>query len=83
MSAKIETSALDRARNGTATTNIGAIIAGFEAKGIPADQVEPRVNVFTYKAWLSLGRQVRRGEKSVKAGGFSVFHVSQTDLVHA
>jgi hypothetical protein len=73
------TSAYARAVTGTATTNYDAIFAGFIARGIPRNQIEPRVNVLTYKGWLGNGRQVRRGEHGVKAGGYSLFHVSQTD----
>jgi antirestriction protein ArdC len=40
------------------------------AKGIPADDVRPRENVFTYHAWRALGRQVRRGEHGVKVVTF-------------
>ena len=35
------------------------------SRGIPEDQIHPRVNVFTYDAWKAKGRQVRRGEKGV------------------
>jgi hypothetical protein len=34
-------------------------------------------NVKPFKAWLEQGRQVRRGEKSIKG----LFHQSQTDLI--
>jgi hypothetical protein len=36
-------------------------------------------NVRPYKAWPAFGRQVRKGEKSVRG----LFHVSQTDAVAA
>ena len=57
---------LSRARNGDAASNYPAIFAGFEALGIPADDIMPRVNVFTYRAWQAQNRQVRRGEHGVK-----------------
>jgi antirestriction protein ArdC len=57
--------ALDRARNGDATTNYPAIMAGFLDKGIAQADIHPRINVLTYHAWRALGRQVRRGEKGV------------------
>ena len=57
---------LDRAQNGTSTRNYAAIFAGFEAKGIPTDDIQPRVNVFKYGDWQELGRQVRKGEHGVK-----------------
>jgi len=65
-----QTEALQRARTCNSTANFSAIFEGFEAKGIPADQIEPRVNVLTYNAWLALGRQVRRGEHGVRVCTF-------------
>jgi hypothetical protein len=64
---EIQQEALARARNpfGSAA-NFVPIILGFEAKGIPADEIRPRENVFTYQAWRALGRQVRKGEHGVK-----------------
>jgi len=43
-----------------------AILQGFADKGIPASDIIPRENVFTYNAWLALNRQVRKGEHGVK-----------------
>ena len=63
---QIAEEALARAANGRTTSNWGAIFAGFEAKGIPADDIRPRENVLTYHAWRAKGRQVRRGEHGVK-----------------
>ena len=62
-----------------------ALIAGFKRKGIPVDQIvlmdranpAKPFNVKPFKAWLEQGRQVRRGEKSIKG----LFHQSQTDLI--
>lgn len=62
----IQATALSNARNGDSFANYPAIIEGFAAKGIPVDQITPRVNVFSYNAWLALGRQVRKGEHGVK-----------------
>lgn len=53
---------------------------GFQRKGIKVtfDQSTGRFeNVKPYRVWLSEGRQVRKGEKSVR--GF--FHVTQTDAI--
>ena len=61
-----QSEALERARTSNSTANFSAIFEGFELKGIPAADIEPRVNVLTYNAWLALGRQVRRGEHGVK-----------------
>jgi len=36
------------------------------AKGIPEDQIKPRENVFTFKAWNAQGRKVKKGEHGVK-----------------
>jgi hypothetical protein len=58
--------ALSRAESGRSACNYHAIIAGFIDKGIPADQIQPRVNVFTFAAWKALGRHVRKGEHGVK-----------------
>ena len=65
-SAQIQAEALHRATTGQSWANYPAIMEGFTARGIPEDQIEPRVNVLTYHAWLAVGRQVRRGEHGVK-----------------
>jgi hypothetical protein len=62
--------ALSRAVNGMSLGNYPAIFAGFMAKGVPESEIRPRENVFTYKAWRALGRQVRRGEHGVKVVTF-------------
>ena len=46
--------------------NDALVVALFAARGIDPDAVEPRENVLTYRAWQAKGRQVRKGEKSVK-----------------
>ncbi len=58
--------AYGRAIGGKPNANYVAIIQGFMAKGLAMEDIEPRVNVFTYNAWKHLGRQVRRGEHSVR-----------------
>lgn len=58
--------ALARATNGHSFMNYHPIMAGFLAKGIPADDIRPRENVFTFNAWRALGRTVKRGEHGVK-----------------
>jgi antirestriction protein ArdC len=50
--------------------NYASIFEGFMARGLPESAIEPRVNVFTYNAWLALGRQVRKGEHGVKVVTF-------------
>lgn len=64
--AQIATEALSNALAERSLANYPAILEGFIAKGIPAEQITPRENVFTYHAWRALGRQVRRGESGVK-----------------
>lgn len=56
--------ALDHARQSDSTANYAAIFQGFAAKGI--EDIQPRVNVFTFHAWKALGRQVRNGEHGIK-----------------
>ena len=62
--------AFSRAAGGRPNANYVAIIQGFMAKGLAADEIEPRVNVFTYNAWKHLGRQVRRGEHGIRVVTF-------------
>ncbi len=64
--AEVQSEALSRAVNGQSWANFPAIITGFTEKGIPADDIRPRENVFTFHAWKALGRNVRRGEHGVK-----------------
>ena len=62
-----ERAALGRARNPFASVrNDIEVIAAFVARGIPAADVQPRQNVFTFRAWRALGRYVKRGEHGVK-----------------
>lgn len=58
--------ALNRAVNGTSTSNHSLIMKGFTDKGIPAANILPRENVLTYAGWLALGRVVKKGEKGVR-----------------
>lgn len=62
----IQQEALSRATSGFTPSNYPAIYQGFMDKGIPEDEIKPRINVFTYEAWKALGRQVRKGEHGVK-----------------
>lgn len=62
--AEVQSEALSRARGGMSIRNYATIIDGFASKGI--FDAEPRVNVFTYNAWLAIGKQVRKGEHGVK-----------------
>ena len=84
---------LNRAINGQSVQNDMIVMKEFSNRGIVAT---PRVDVFTYNIWkFQKGRQVKKGEKSVKVRTFiedkktgktrcsmaCLFHVSQTDVV--
>ncbi len=93
MNQEISAQALSRARTNQSMANYSAIIAGFSERGLT--DIRPRENVFTYRAWQALGRQVTKGQTGVrvhtwvtveKAGQkvtipktTSVFHISQTE----
>lgn len=57
---------------------LSAMTDALVAKGIARADIHAWVNVFTFNGWLKRRRCVKMGEKSVKYGGISVFHVSQT-----
>lgn len=64
-----EREALERGSRSMPNGNDMVALLAFEARGIPAQQVDtfgPNQNVYTYAAWRAKGRQVRKGEKSVK-----------------
>lgn len=63
---ELATQALSNATHSDSFANYPAIFEGFMGKGLPAQDIEPRVNVFTYNAWRALGRQVRKGEHGIK-----------------
>lgn len=62
---QIRQEALTRAVTGQSMSNYPAIFQGFTAKGIPEDQINPRVNILSFHAWKALGRHVRKGEHGV------------------
>lgn len=62
----IQQEALSRAENGITMSNYPAIFAGFMARGIPEEQIIPRVNVLSFQAWKAKKRFVRKGEHGVK-----------------
>lgn len=64
--AALRAEALERATTGESVANYDAIYAGFEAMGIPKNEILPRVNVLTFNAWRALGRHVRKGERGVR-----------------
>jgi hypothetical protein len=63
---ELEDRAYARAVNGTSVSNFEAIIEGFTEKGIAAQDIRPRINVFTFHAWCKAGRCVKKGEHGVK-----------------
>jgi antirestriction protein ArdC len=58
--------ALENAVTRNGTMNYQAIFEGFLAIGIDAADIQPRVNIFTFKAWIALGRVVSKGETGVR-----------------
>ena len=77
--ARQQAEALGRAVNGTTLSNYPAIFEGFMQKGIPEDQIQPRVNVFTFHAWKALGRSVKKGEHGVKVVTWILANGKQTE----
>lgn len=63
--------ALSNATGRQSAMNYTAIIEGFTAKGIAADDIRPRENIFTFGAWRALGRCVKKGEHGVPVCTFS------------
>lgn len=63
---EIAAEALHNATTGQALSNYPAIYRGFMERDIAEADIKPRENVFTYRAWQALGRQVRKGEHGVK-----------------
>lgn len=69
--------ALANAVQGQSFMNFEAIFSGFLAMDIPAEDIKPRENVFTFAAFLALGRCVRKGQHGVKICTF--IPASKTD----
>lgn len=65
-SSELQSEAYSRAVGNGSTRNYMTIISGFVAKGISADDIIPRENVFTFHAWKALNRQVKKGEHGIK-----------------
>ncbi|HGN0251116.1 TPA: ArdC-like ssDNA-binding domain-containing protein [Proteus mirabilis] len=63
---EIAIAALQRAENNASEANYDVIFDGFIDMGIAKEDIEPRVNVFTFNAWKAKGRFVKKGEKGVK-----------------
>lgn len=65
-STELQQQALNNALYSDSLSNYPAIFAGFLEKGIAEDDIQPRINVFTFNAWKAKGRQVRKGEHGVR-----------------
>ncbi len=63
---------LERIEHGDNTANHQAIITAFADRGIPVDEIIPRENVFTYQAWLALGRQVMKRPSNIPPGQYGI-----------
>ena len=48
------------------TKNCDVVVKEFVKRGLSKTSVNPKDDVFTYKKWQSLGRQVKKGEKGVQ-----------------
>jgi len=58
--------ALQRAQNCHSIANMATVTTEFSKRGIALDDIKPGENVLTFKAWIALGRVVKRGEHGVK-----------------
>jgi hypothetical protein len=58
--------AFQRATSGCWNDNCTYLVMAFSARGIPIEDIHPRENCLTYRAWQQVGRQVMKGEKGVK-----------------
>lgn len=67
---KHQEAALHNARNGNSLLNYRSIFDGFKALGIPDEDIQPRVNIFTFNAWKQLGRVVSKGQHGVRVCTF-------------
>ena len=65
----------DNGANPALAKRHASILAGFKRKGYKDAKLF--TDIKPYKKWLEEGRQVRKGEKSVRG----LFHVKQTDPI--
>ena len=66
---ELDRESLDRGSRRAPNSNDTVVMLTLESRGISTDDVHtfgPDQNVRTYRAWRALGRQVRKGEKSVR-----------------
>lgn len=64
--AQFQEESFHRATTGNSMKLYQFIIEAFIERGIPAQEIIPRVNVLTFNAWKHVGRSVRKGEHGVK-----------------
>ncbi|WIF74477.1 DUF3560 domain-containing protein (plasmid) [Proteus vulgaris] len=76
---EIAIEALQRAENNASEANYDVIFDGFIAMGIAEEDIEPRVNVFTFNAWKAKGRYVKKGEKGVRVITYILVDKKQED----
>lgn len=65
MTTETQQETLDRIQSGY-SKNDTIVMMAFNAAGVPLDDIIPRQNVLTYKAWRAAGRQVAKGAKSLR-----------------
>lgn len=65
-SSSSQDNALNRIQAYESQGNYPSVYEGFMAKGIPREDIQPRVNVLTFNAWKALGRIVKKGEHGVR-----------------
>ncbi len=66
MTSEEKQAALDKVLSSASYANYPAIFDGFMERGFSPEDIRPRENIFTYRAWQAQGRQVKRGEKGVR-----------------
>ena len=66
MNNHLQIEALQRARSNISEYNYQTIKAGFAEKGVSPDDIKPRENVYTLRAWGALKRKVKKGEHGIK-----------------
>jgi antirestriction protein ArdC len=70
MANETDEASLARARASQSMMNYETIISGFAAMGVKPEEITPRVNVLTFKAWKACGRTVKKGEHGVRVCTF-------------
>ncbi len=66
VTAEQQEQSFNKAVSNQSFSNYAPIFEGFIAKGIDINDIKPRENIFTFNAWLYVGRIVKKGEHGVK-----------------